>query len=374
MKIGIFEKEHFEGAYPVIRLFDMPGNQITIYTSQETKQRFDDLFKEDRSRYNWTVVDTSNKLRFFSSLFKKIKKDNPDILYINTISDNHLLYAMVLWLLPVKRVILTVHDINCLFESRFSWNFRKAVVHFGKKWLIRQVDEFNIVADSMREYLKTKAGKKEIHNIPGAVYEDRYLAQNKDRLLRLVVPGSLDKKRRDYEQVFELAELAEKGKLELEIILLGGNTDDYGRGIIQRAKQMQLVHCKLLVYDTTVVDQDEFDRQMDKAHFIFIPSVIHTKICGDIPEIYGITKSSGNLFDIVKHAKPFIVPDRLIVEDLLTKSCFKYSNLSEIIIFLQATITEQSAYTVLQQKALAASQSYTIQKTRERNSTVFMIS
>ncbi|MEI9807412.1 MAG: hypothetical protein WDO16_05755 [Bacteroidota bacterium] len=44
---------------------------------------------------------------------------------------------------------------------------------------------------------------------------------------------------------------------------------------------------------------------MDTAHFVFIPSVIATKICGDIPETYGISKSSGNMFDVIKHAKPF---------------------------------------------------------------------
>ncbi len=50
MKTGIFEMEHFEGAYPVIQLFDMPASQLVIFTDAETYQRFADLFKQDVNR------------------------------------------------------------------------------------------------------------------------------------------------------------------------------------------------------------------------------------------------------------------------------------------------------------------------------------
>jgi hypothetical protein len=52
MNITIFEKEHFEGAFPVIKLFDMPGNNITVITSGETHKRFIDLFGKDAVNSN----------------------------------------------------------------------------------------------------------------------------------------------------------------------------------------------------------------------------------------------------------------------------------------------------------------------------------
>src|SRR5215813_4205436 len=145
MKIAVFEKEHFEGAFPVIKLFDMPGNEVTVITSPATHKRFTDLFKENSNRYSWIILPAKSKLSFFYSLYKNLKKLRPDILYLNTISDNHLLYATVLRLLNIKRVVITVHDINCLFESRPYRNFRKAVIHKGKKQLVKQADEFNVV-------------------------------------------------------------------------------------------------------------------------------------------------------------------------------------------------------------------------------------
>src|SRR6185369_6170664 len=57
MKVGIFETEHYEGTYPVIRLFDTPSNKLVIFTTPETYQRFADLFKEETSRYEWVILD-----------------------------------------------------------------------------------------------------------------------------------------------------------------------------------------------------------------------------------------------------------------------------------------------------------------------------
>src|SRR5688572_30849068 len=109
MKTGIFEMEHFEGSYPVIRLFDMPGNQLVIFTDADTYERFADLFKQDVNRFQWEVLDnTRGKWRFFSQLYKAAKKHNLDIFYLNTISNNHLFYAWVLGLLRIARVVITV--------------------------------------------------------------------------------------------------------------------------------------------------------------------------------------------------------------------------------------------------------------------------
>jgi len=370
MKICIFETQHFEGAYPVIKLFDRPSNQITVITSQETYRRFEELFQENLSRYSWIILPES-KTRFFYTLYKNLKKLKPDILYLNTISNNHMLFAFVLARLGLKRVILTVHDINCLFESRFAWNFRKSVIHRGKKWLIKQITEFNVVSETMLDYLKTKVNSRPVIQVPGAVFEERFLSQSIEKEIRLVVPGSIDKKRRDYEQVFELASLAKDHQLPLTITLLGGCSDEFGKAIVERAKKSRYKSCKIFAYDEANVDQAEFDRQIDACHFVFIPSVIHTQICGNIPEVYGITKSSGNIFDVIKHAKPFIVPGELTVSKDLESSYFKYDSIKHIIEFLGDFIESPIHYQNWQEKALENSRLYSIERIRQKNLSLF---
>ena len=367
MKISIFETEHFEGAFPVIKLFDMPGNEITVLTTPDTHKRFLDLFGKQAKKFTWALLNNKSKFSFFYSLYKNLRKHKPDVLYLNTISDNHLLYAFVLRMLGLKRIVMTVHDINCLFESESSWRFRPGIIHRGKRALIKKVNEFNVVADTMIPYLQTKTGGKKTHNVPGAVFEGHHSFQMLNGPIRIVVPGSLDKRRRDYEQVFALAALSEKENVPLQITLLGGMSDKFGQTVVDRADQSK----NMIAYHTYIVDQDEFDKQMDAAHFVFIPSVIDTKICGDIPETYGITKSSGNLFDVIKHAKPFIIPTGLTVSENLTSSCFKYNNTAEILNFLTKTISTPGLYTQLQNKAVENSANYTIENIRERNTDLF---
>src|SRR5688572_278834 len=107
MKTGIFELEHFEGAYPVIQLFDMPANQLVIFTDANTYGRFADLFKDDVKRFQWEVLDRSGgKWRFFRQLYKAAKKHELDIFYLNTISNNHLFYAWVIGALRIARVVI----------------------------------------------------------------------------------------------------------------------------------------------------------------------------------------------------------------------------------------------------------------------------
>ncbi|HLG40357.1 MAG TPA: hypothetical protein VI461_11845, partial [Chitinophagaceae bacterium] len=171
--------------------------------------------------------------------------------------------------------------------------------------------------------------------------------------------------------VFELAALADKEKLPLKLILLGGFSDEYGRYINLRANQFESTYCRIETYNINIVDQDEFDRQMDLAQFVFIPSVVNTKICGDIPEIYGITKSSGNIFDVIKHAKPFIAPSQLSIPANLQTSCFKYKSVTDIIDFFKKLISSPGDYNTWREHALENSKNYTLEKVRERNASLF---
>lgn len=371
MKVLIFEKEHFEGAFPVIRLFDQPGTEIVVATSADTHRRFLDLLGSAANRYRWIILPTSGKWAFFRSLYYHLRRERPDLLYVNTISDNHLLYAWAIRMGRLPRTLMTVHDINCLFESKPGSGFRSRVIHHGKKQLIRVLDEFNVVSDTMLPLLAQYAGGKPLHNVPGAVYEDRQHRQPIGDRLRIVIPGSLDRRRRDYEQVFELARLANKVQLALDLVLLGGPMDEYGRTILQKLENWPAGSCRLKGFKETVVDQAIFDQHLDEAHFVWIPSVVHTRICGDIPEEYGISKSSGNIFDVIKHARPFIVPATLTIPANLREAAFATSSMEALSQFFQQLLQQPAGYAPWEEKALEAARHYSIEATRRRNTALF---
>lgn len=374
MNIGIFETEHFEGAYPVIRLFDTPANKIVIATNEETYIQFKALLHSATERYHWVIQKKNQSyVSFFRELLAAAKTYKLDLFYFNTISKHHLLYAILIRLLPAMRVVMTVHDINCLVKSSPGGTPRSFIQHLGKKMLVSSVPELNVVSDTMIPYLKEQLPLKKIHNIPGAVFESRIQQKPIDQRIRIAIPGSIDQRRRDYYQVFDLANIVETMELPVDLILLGGPSDDYGNDVVNKARAFEGQHTQLKFYKEKVVVQEEFDLQLDAADFIFIPSVVHTKICGEIPETYGITKSSGNIFDVIKHAKPFIAPENLTIPHQLRNSCFMYRSVKQIADFLKQVKKDPGLYSSFQLNAIRNSELFTIDRIREKNPSLFKI-
>jgi len=377
MQIGIFETDHFEGAYPVIKLFDNGQNEITIFTYENSFRQFEYLFKENVNRYHWVIKRSSeSKYQFIYRLYKDSKDKNFDILYLNTIADNHIVYAIMIAGLRNMRIISTLHDINSHFRFIPALRFRRFIRFIGKRCLIKSVTEFNVVSSTMVDYLKKKLpAHKKVHCVPGSVFEEFERPDISLKIqspIKIVIPGSIDGRRRNYEFVFKLlAKLNEKMKNEVLIVLLGGSGSVYGKQIIEKCKSYVLQYQNLQFSENDIVDQPTFDRELDDADFIFIPSVIDTVILDGVPETYGESISSGNIFDVIKHAKPFIIPHQLNIPQNLESSCFKYSDPDEIANFLEAFLKKPDEYFKWKEKALENSRAYTIEKIRFKNPSLF---
>ncbi|MGZ5190504.1 MAG: glycosyltransferase, partial [Flavisolibacter sp.] len=356
-------------------LFDNGSNEITIFTNKKSYRQFKHLFKDDLRRYNWIIKSESqSKYSFIYELYKRSKKNKFDILYLNTIADNHFLYGMMILALRKTRIIMTIHDINSHFSFNGAVSIRKLVRHYGKRFLVKILKEFNVVASTMVEYLrKNLPSHKKVHCVPGSIFEERTRDSNLQIVdeIKIVVPGTLDGRRRNYDFVFELLHAINKSGLNVSITLLGGLYSKYGEGVVSKCRQYAKQHDNLNFFNTEIVEQPDFDRIMDDAHLAFIPSTINTVISDDISETYGLSISSGNLFDIIKHAKPFIIPEQLQIPDNLQSSSFRYSSAENIISFLKNLIANPQSYSSLHSDAIKNSREYTIEKIRVKNPSLF---
>ncbi|HEX4373832.1 MAG TPA: glycosyltransferase [Puia sp.] len=378
MRVAIFETEHFEGAYPVIKLFDDGVNSITIFTYERSYRQFNFLFGENMKRYEWIVKnENGSKNNFILRMYKEIKKRKIELLYLNTVSNNFHSYALLIKMLKRIRIIVTIHNINEYFEFNKAETFRQKVRRSGKKILIKEVKEFNVVSLTMVENLKRKLpAHKKVHCVPGAIFEKEKIevADLADgEKIKIVVAGTIDVRRRNYKQVFEFLDKCIAIQLPVTVTLLGGYYGEEGKKILENCEEYSLKHDDLKFYNSDVVDQPEFDRVMNEAHFVWIPSVIETILQDNVTEVYGVTISSGNLFDIIKHAKPFIVPEQLQFDSYLNSSSFKYQHAGEITEYLQKFITDSSLYNKLKEKALINSENYTIENVKARNKDLFSV-
>lgn len=374
MTVGIFETEHFEGSYPVIRLFDNGENQLTIFTNRESYRQFQWLFGEDINRYTWVVQEEKeSKYRFALRMYKEVKQRKIDLLYLNTISHNFIVYAGMIRLLPKTRVVVTLHAVNNYFRFKPAFSLRRWVRHIGKRALIKVTREFNVVSDTMAGHLtKLLPAHKKVHNLPGAVFERAAIPPATPVIngrIQLVVPGSIDARRRDYTVVLDLLEQGQH--LPLHIVLLGPFVHPHGDVILEKCMRYAATHDNLVFYDNEVVDQPEFDRVMDEAHIVFTPSVIDTIMVDEVMETYGKSICSGNIFDIIKHAKPFITPAALTIPANLASSAITYNKVADIIQALELILQEPARYSALTQQAQQNSGEYTIAKIRARNAMLF---
>jgi hypothetical protein len=275
------------------------------------------------------------------------------------------------------RVILTIHNINTWFEYEKSFSFRRIIRYLGRKLLLLAVKEFNVVALPMVNTLENKLpSNRNVHCLPGAIFEEDRIKQTQPGIathINIVIPGTIDGRRRNYQQAFDLLTLLEKVAIPATMTFLGRFYEEYGLTILQQTKAWPKGHTQLKYYEFETVDQPEFDRVMNEASFVFIPSVLHTIIEDGVSEVYGTTISSGNLFDVIKHAKPFIIPGKLSVDHFLEESCYRYKHPTDIGWFLSSVYHKPTLYAELLQSALKASRNYTIEKVRERNPSLFLV-
>lgn len=376
MKIGIFETDHFEGAYPVIKLFDNGHNEITIFTYDHSYRQFQYLFGDQLDRYTWIIKEASvSKVKFIRKVYTEAKRNKIELIYFNTISNNFIFYALAIALLKKIRVIVTLHDINGYFQFKPAPSIRRCVRFLGKRLLVMTVKEFNVVSSTMVDYLKNKLPSyKYVHCIPGAVFENHFVYNTSPAIvnsLNIVIPGTLDGRRRKYAVAFELLKKINEKRLPVSLVFLGGYNEQHGKHIIEKCREYNSKKNNLRFYEGRIVDQPEFDRIMNAAHFVFIPSAIHTVLADGVSEIYGKTISSGNIFDVIKHAKPFIAPAGLAIPVNLETSCFRYTDSDQIVSFFEDLLTTPDAYKRWLGSALENSLEYTPEKIRERNDLLF---
>jgi hypothetical protein len=369
MLIGIFDTEHFETAYPLVKLFDLPGNSIIIFTNLPTALHLKEMLGDRAEHFSWIVQGADEyHVKFIYRIHNTLQRKEPDLFLYSTISHNHLFHAILLKLHPRMRSVLTLHAINSMLYFPFSLKPREIFRSLGRKQLLKTVGELNVLSSNLKDPLHQKLPfPKIIHHIPGVVFEYKNKVQPVTDIIKLVVPGSIDGGRRDYLQVFELLDLAEMEKLPLEIVILGVPYQQYGQDIIQKAKAWNGKFGRIILISDGIIPVSLFDGQINAAHFVFIPAVIESYAYNGIKEEYGLTKTSGNIFDTIKLAKPFLYPSALCIPPGMESSGFRYKNLAELISFLQSIFTDKGSYFAWNEKAYQNSLQYTIDQVRAEN-------
>ncbi len=370
MTIGIYESEHFETVYPVLRVLDNGTNHITVFTTKAVAQQLKDQLGADYQKFDWLLKEDDQSIRsFIQTISGHVKQKSLDFFLLNTVSNNHLLFARMIKNNPTTSFYLVVHDVNNLILSKPGFGLRKLIRHIGKKMLIRNCKGFFAISSRTTDYLAgfIKDGRT-VQWFPGAIFEEAKLVSlhnNEASKLKIVVPGTLDSRRRNYQQVFKLADQVFGKQMPVEICLLGGAIAEHSADLLEQCRQISNKYKGFTYYELPEVPYEEFDKQMRAAHFIWVPSTVNTIIADNIEETYGQSKSSGNMFDSIRYAKPLLVPASLVIDKEQEDAAIVYKDLEELISIL-SNLQQSGNYAIWTGKALDVARKYSVSKLQEK--------
>lgn len=365
MKIGIIDTDHYFYIYSLIRLFGNGKNEITIYTTQKIFNRCkDDL--QGRTDIKYVVADVNeNWENFLNRNIDQVNSAGYSFFFILPVY--HQYKAHYKFIKQLKSLnILVVFNLNGwikppLFKLRWFWN------SWYKRKIINRIKWIAIDEHFQGHALKLGC-KNNILHIPSSLYKPEYVAARnpEQRPLKFIVPGSIDKERRNYDVVLAAIHLVLKETNDFEVVFLGDPIAQYGKEIQLKAKHLNETYGKQIIktYEKEYNDA-EFEREIVSGHILITTVLPEFKLDG-ITEIYGISKSTGSCFDILAYAIPGVFPAWLSVNSKFNSSTLRFENENDLSKIMLDFIHHPEKAENLLREALKNSEYFSVDNVRAR--------
>lgn len=266
------ESECFEVDYyfseKIIRQLEVSENHQIIKVSHQNL-----LSKLSEKNYSFIIIGTAH--RYFN-LFEKIIDKTPT--YIIT------------------------HNLNFSKISPFNLiknTLKKDVIFRIKLWLKEGLLKVPNVYKKAKGLLvlDENLSSHQYQFLP--IFYKEFDSKNRDDIFRIIIPGAVSQKRRDYR--FLLAQL-EYFTSKMEIVFLG-KAEGEELNWLKSFKNEYLN----LIYFTEKIPQSIFNEWMNKADLLWCPIQKETEFFSQ-KEIYGFTKMTGNIGDAIKYGLSAIFP------------------------------------------------------------------
>lgn len=324
MKIGLIELDfHVDSVDGICKVFEDSGHELLIFTTNENHRLLS--VRSYFSKHQWFTPGNLSKSAFLNRYRAEI--NGCDGIFINTISSDFKVFSdfefRPLTMLRVHnaykmfapfRHIKIYPNARGLFKA-LSYFIREVVIDrfwYYRPRVVSKIDYFTFPDESIKAYLLSKnlvPLEKIGPVLPIKVFDETVVLENEmiQGEIHICIPGGVDRRRRLYEPVVEaFREVAEKTPIKVKLHLLGRCNGSYGAKIIKAFLALQNDRFEL-VYHSNFVSQKDFDETMRKTNLVIAPvnPDALTQLYG---EIYGKTKISGSMTDIVLFPKPLILP------------------------------------------------------------------
>lgn len=360
MRILFIELEfHWDCLDGFCELMKDAGHEITILTTEKNHQSLSN--RSYFRQYQWLTKPTKTSLTDCIATHLSLI-NSQEVLFVNTI---HLCAYAYRNIRPKGIFILRVHNthkqfapfshIHIPFQPRTLWKafsyFVREMVwyrfpHYRKK-INQQVDYFTFLYSSIKDYTLSQglvAPEKVMFCMPlrpAPILPPIPKVENNSPL-HFTMFGALDPKKKDLQPVVDaLAFFAAKKTTfprPVHLTLLGNGATGYGREIIAKIQALNIPNFHLHTYKE-MVPNDEFYRVLGETHIMI--GALRTHCITEIyDEIYGKTKYTGTLGELLKFQIPVIFPKDFSIEKGLQAFVPQYADGAELAAIMESFIVE----------------------------------
>lgn len=361
MHLAIFDLRHFEMVNMFYHLMK-EDDQLTLFTGTDLARKF----RNDNDDHSVQIVESSeNSLTdsFIQDCLTAIDKNGIDLVIFNTIDRDYDWAWKLMKSLDVP-CILTLHNVNTWLRPPFTLN-RKALKNYAyRKKIVKRSSAFIVLDEPIRQYIhRNKLTRKEVLYAPYN-FKQRRSEIIHSEVLSIAVPGAIDGHRRDHRLVLRLAQRIQDHQLPVEINLVGVALGPEGKAILDKTNELKRNGCPIHhFYEPN--SNALFDRVMSRADVVLLPLNIHTNFEG-IPEIYGTTKATGVVFDMMRFSTPGIVPNDLEVSGSMSNCTVTFETEEDIMKIILAFVKDPEYLNQLRSNAVKCSEEFEIPAIKSR--------
>lgn len=352
--IVIYETTHHENMPALLDLSETHFSRVTVFLPALS---YENLSGQGSPAERWSrtafvvqEADCSNRV-FIRRMFSFLKKERYSHLHLSTLDNNLLVFAFILWVNADVFVSLTVHEVNEYFARSYA-SFRDITESVAKLFLHRRIRHHTMFLPAMAERFQQQMPGAVAVFIPSRFYQapapvaaeasgpskpigagSAGGAGRAVRPFRVVIPGSVDAGRREYEEVVTFFTNWSGGGIApsrpVELVILGDSHSPYGARIVAQLQRLESPVFRLTHYQGYIPEL-VYEQQIGSADLLWSPLKVDKKSSRNNPEQYGQTTASGLTADLLLNNAPALAPAGFELPESFRAALLSYSSPAEL--------------------------------------------
>lgn len=334
MKVAIIETDHFQYGLTQSAIFE--GHELLYFVTQNIKNEMHQYHPE-LCKGKFIVIESLSKGA--DEIIATCSSEKTELLLLSPVFHGFEAVLKIAKNISCTKVI-TIHNLNFWLNSRYR------TPHAYRERKIKQkiVKCFDYIAVEDFIYNHLKNNERELFEqykflyIPFTIFHEKKTKKyhKTDTALKVVLPGSIHKDRRRYENTIEVINHFAKKNANITFSFAGKALESYGKLVVYHLEEANKIKPGIASYFPTdkEIVPDMFLKEMETSDIVLSTSTIEFKALGTT-EYIGKTKPTAAIHDMMSFQLPGLLPSSLTIPENLKGSVFNYSSAGDLINILQ---------------------------------------